>query len=88
MPSFCGRDDVRWLRSSLEWRGLLTMGFGEDVDGLLQRHHRVEDAASQATLGELGEEALRPKIICHAELAPQSPNCSTSVAGAETSLGS
>ena len=42
----------------MEWRGLLIMGFDEDVDGLLQRHDRVEDAAFQAAFGELGEEAL------------------------------
>ena len=34
------------------------MGLDEDVDGLLQRHDRVEDPAFQASFGELGEEAL------------------------------
>ncbi len=58
MPSFCGGDYIHWLCPPVEWCGLLIMVFDEDIDGLLQRPNRVEDAAFQAAFCELGEEPL------------------------------
>jgi hypothetical protein len=62
MPAFGGGDDVLRLGSRLERLGLLIVGIDEGFDGLLQRHDRLEQAALEAALGELGEEA--PGGVC------------------------
>src|SRR5262245_29081816 len=58
MPTLGSGDDVVRIGLPAEWLGSLIVVLDEPLDGRLQRHERVKDAALEAALGELGEEAL------------------------------
>jgi hypothetical protein len=58
MPTIGGGDDFVWIGGPCEGLWFFIVLGEEAVDGGLQIDKRMEDAALETALGELGEEAL------------------------------
>ena len=58
MPAPDGGDDLIWLCGPDEWLWAFIVLGKEAVDGRLEVDERVEDAAFETAVGQLGEEAL------------------------------
>ncbi len=58
MPSFGGSDDFLWIGAPNERSGALVVLLDEVLDGGLQGHHGMADAALELAAGQLGEEAF------------------------------
>ncbi len=58
VPAFDGGDDAVGVGGPDEWFRLIVVLGEEAVDGRLEVHDGAEDAALEASLRELGEEAL------------------------------
>lgn len=58
MPAFDGGDDFIWVGGPDEGFGVGILLGDEAVDGGLEIDERMEHAALEAAVGELGEEAL------------------------------
>ncbi len=58
VPAFDGGDDFVWMGGPCERLGFFIVLRDEAVDGGLQVDKRMKYPALEATLGQLGEEAL------------------------------